>query len=258
MKNVLILGSGRSGTSMLAGCFDGVGYYLGDNYIDKRDANPKGFYEDSRINQINEDILRNYVLNIPEKYRRIFFPQLTMYNARWLARIPLRKEIKPHKTPDPRILEILKKQPFCYKDPRFSYTMPVWLPYLPTNTVFLCVFREPQKTANSILKECNTAPYLKHLKIDIEKSLGIWKSFYSHTIKNYLASPDRNNWKFIHYNQILDGSVIDELNKFVGVKLNSGFPEKNLKRSKSDYSIKRKYNKLYSTLCELSGYDSGW
>lgn len=254
MKNVIILGSGRSGTSMLAGCFDGIGYYLGDNYIDKRDANPKGFYEDSRVNQINEDIIKNYVLNIPEKYRRIFFPHFTFYNARWLARIPVRIRIKPLKKPDSHILELANQQPFCYKDPRFSYTLPVWLPNLPVNTIFLCVFREPLKTANSILKESNTAPYLKYLEIDTEKALSIWKSFYSHAIKNFMESTNKNNWKFIHYNQILDGSVINELNDFVGVKLNSDFPERKLKRSSSEQKIKIKYEKLYSKLCDLSGY----
>jgi len=57
MKNCIILGSGRSGTSMLAGCLAKSGYFMGDNLYPAREANPKGFFEDPEINAINEMLI---------------------------------------------------------------------------------------------------------------------------------------------------------------------------------------------------------
>src|SRR5690349_21816574 len=89
MYNLFILGSGRSGTSMLTGSLANSGYMLGENaeYLGKNAANPKGFYEDFEVNTINEDILALYLWNFREKIRRTFFPSYTFYRARWLARI---------------------------------------------------------------------------------------------------------------------------------------------------------------------------
>ena len=58
-NNIIILGSGRSGTSMVAGLFRNCGYYMGDNYILPRESNPKGFFEDSEINNIQRIIKPN-------------------------------------------------------------------------------------------------------------------------------------------------------------------------------------------------------
>ena len=45
MKNIFITGSGRRGTSMLAGLFSQAGYFFGDKLYPPREANPKGFFE---------------------------------------------------------------------------------------------------------------------------------------------------------------------------------------------------------------------
>lgn len=59
--NCLILGSGRSGTSMLAGILHQAGYFMGDKLHKPELSNPKGFFEWMTINQINEQILAAYV-----------------------------------------------------------------------------------------------------------------------------------------------------------------------------------------------------
>jgi len=83
MKNCLILGSGRSGTSMMGGIMHDSGYFMGDNLYPTRDSNPKGFFENDEINGINEDILSNYA-SIGNKPH---------YGQRWLSSIPVNIEI---------------------------------------------------------------------------------------------------------------------------------------------------------------------
>ena len=63
MKNCIILGSGRSGTSMLGGILHNAGYFMGDNLYPPSISNPKGFFENPRINRINELILSKYDIN---------------------------------------------------------------------------------------------------------------------------------------------------------------------------------------------------
>jgi hypothetical protein len=60
MRNCIILGSGRCGTSMAAGCLAKAGYFMGEQLLPPRSANPKGLFEDEEINDINEQILAAY------------------------------------------------------------------------------------------------------------------------------------------------------------------------------------------------------
>lgn len=77
MHNCLILGCGRSGTSLTAGLLNKAGCFFGSSPIDVSEANPKGFYEDHLVNYVNEQILAERV-----RYSRL--PRL----ARWLRRVP--------------------------------------------------------------------------------------------------------------------------------------------------------------------------
>ena len=80
MRNIIILGSGRSGTSMLAGCLSTSGYFMGDNLYKKRESNPKGFFENKEINTINEDILSLVTKNRPPILGRFFYKNIPLYS----------------------------------------------------------------------------------------------------------------------------------------------------------------------------------
>src|SRR5215471_14327363 len=113
-RNCLILGSGRSGTSMLAGSLRSAGYYMGEHLIPADAANPKGYFEDDEINDINEALLAPLT---PSRSR-------PACGWRWLAAVPVGTPIPC----PPEITERIKAQtdqsPFCFKDPRFCYTLP--------------------------------------------------------------------------------------------------------------------------------------
>jgi hypothetical protein len=44
-KSILVLGSGRSGTSLASGILSKAGYYMGENLMPATHTNPKGFFE---------------------------------------------------------------------------------------------------------------------------------------------------------------------------------------------------------------------
>jgi hypothetical protein len=256
MQNAIILGSGRSGTSMLAGSLSGCGYYMGDsyNYLGKDQANPKGYFEDKEINLINEDILKLHLINYPEKIRRRIFPTRTFYRSRWLARIPNYRTItRSNKNINSRIFNLIHHAPFCFKDPRFSYTLPVWKKLLPEETKMLVIFRNPVQTADSIVRLCNESPALRHLKINTPIALQAWHSMYSHILKNYKADKRKNNWLFIHFDQMFDSTCVKHINEFLNINLSTTFQDPTLSRSKhSDLKLSYQVESTHSKLVLLS------
>jgi hypothetical protein len=55
---IVVLGSGRSGTSLLMQVLAALGMRVSDEMIEARRDNPRGFYEDARIVRIQADLLR--------------------------------------------------------------------------------------------------------------------------------------------------------------------------------------------------------
>ena len=255
MKNIIIMGSGRSGTSMVAGCFANSGYFMGDDLWNACESNPKGFFEDREINEINEDLIKPY---IPKRFYflgKVFFQHRPVKWQRWLACLP--PDFKAAYCPvvSERIRKIVRRQPYCFKDPRFSYTLSVWNFFL-ENTVFICVFRDPGSTAHSINKECLNRWYLANpktgIKISTKQALKIWAHMYLPILLTYRH---RGDWLFLHYNQVLTGKGMDQLEEFTGVMIDRSFPSPNLKRSKSIEGVPVSYMRIYKELCDLAGYD---
>lgn len=255
IPNLIILGSGRSGTSMFTGALANSGYFLGENseYLGQNKSNPKGFFEDLEVNTINEDILKKSLFDFPERIRRRFFPAYTFYRARWLSRMSLNYIPKSDNEIDQRIKKVVSKVPFCFKDPRFSYTLPVWQKIIPENTCYLVVFRHPHVTAKSIERECEESPALNKLKMSQKKALKVWFLMYSHILKSYRSSSNKQNWFFVHYDQIFDENKLSSLQAFLKVKLDSEFAEKKLSRAgKAVEALSGKERSIYEELNELA------
>lgn len=248
MRNVIILGSGRSGTSMVAGTLRKAGYYMGRKLHSPRPTNPKGFFEDEEINFINEKILSKTVPGRPPLFGRWFFKDKPMFRQRWLTRVPLGAKPFSSQKIRARIRNVTDKKPFCFKDPRFSYTIPVWRPFL-KDTVFVCVFREPALTIESILKECSTRRYLQDLYMDFAIATEVWTLIYSHILQ---VHRDEGKWLFLHYNQLLCKEGLDKLESFTEAKVDRFFPDKNLRRSFSDKAVSDEASRIYKNLCKLA------
>lgn len=252
MKNVLILGTGRSGTSMLAGTLAGAGYYMGTDYIPRRAANPKGFFEGREINDLNEDILAPF-MHWAKPVRLLTWSFRTNVPGRsqmWLARIGLEETVAGSPRIERKVKELVSHEPYCFKDPRFSYTLPVWLPYL-HNAVLLCIFRDPAETANSILRECQEARYLHSLEIDRALALENWRLMYSHILERHVHEGD---WMFVHYQQLFEKEMQERVGAFTGADIQGGFPDKSLRRSQSDPDYPPDIAAIYARLCDLAGF----
>jgi hypothetical protein len=257
-RNCLILGSGRSGTSLTAGLLANSGYFMGDAlYKVINSGNPKGQFEDPEINGINEDILgpplREYRRRpINKLFRRQLRRDVKVnYFQRWLAAIPPSVRIEASPQLINRIKAITARQPFCFKDPRFSYTLPVWRPYV-GDAVFICVFRHPAVTAASILNRCEQVEFLRNLSMDAPRALRIWQRIYERILD--LHYPAGGDWLFVHYDQILDGSALDAIAAKLNAPIDKSFADPELRRSRPTGEVPQRMLKLYHELCALAGY----
>ena len=250
MRNCLILGSGRSGTSMVAGALTKAGYYMGDQLYPPRESNPRGFFEAPEINGINESLLGQLLPKRPPLLGRWFFRDRPIAGQMWLARIPVGMPIPSTPEVAERIRKVTTQEPYCFKDPRFSYTLSAWRPFL-RNTVFVCVFRDPASTAHSILKECKDSSVLQNFAITFSQTLDVWTLMYGHILEIHRHE---GAWLFIHYDQVLRGEGLGRLEAFVEAPSDRTFPDAALHRSISDAPIPEATLRVYTQLCTLAQY----
>jgi len=238
---------------MVAGTLRNTGYFMGDNILVPKRGNPKGFFEDHEINCINEQLLSQVTPNQPRGWLSRFFRSRHCGGSRWLAEIPPTLKIPsiPHLAQ--RMAEQTSRRPFCFKDPRFSYTLPIWRPFL-ADSVFVCVFREPERTAYSIVKECREAPYLrKRFSMSFNRAVRVWELIYQHILDIHRYEGE---WLFIHYDQMLHGSGIKRLEAFLGVQADGDFVESDLKRSPSTTRVGARARRIYADLCKLASFEA--
>ncbi|UCD38572.1 MAG: glycosyltransferase [Fidelibacterota bacterium] len=139
---IFITGMHRSGTSMVTRLLNICGLYLGpkERLMPAFADNPAGFWEDMAAVRINEAVL------------------ITLGGG-WDY---LPADVAPGWEQDPR-LDSLREQakelirtfdnqdPWGWKDPRFSFTLPFWQPHVPDSKVIICL-RHPLDVANSLFK----------------------------------------------------------------------------------------------------------
>lgn len=253
MKNVLVTGSGRSGTSMLAGAFRLTPAYLGAHLHPARPANPKGFFEDAEVNDVNEAILADGLAGLagdvdPEELKKAL-PRGQL----WLASPPKMLPPTQDRALQGQIATQTANEPFCLKDPRFSSTVNSWLPHA-GDCVVLVIFRDPATTVESILKECRTAPYLRDLALSVDDALAIWRQCYCRLLQLYLLRP---NILFVHYDRVLDGRAMPMIEELVGCELDRSFPTPELNRTRPLLAPDDLCTAVYQVLRQVDAVDAG-
>lgn len=257
-RNVIILGSGRSGTSLVAGVFAKAGYFIGDDlWLASPEFNPKGFFEDKEVNAINGDLITRAVLK-KDNFLLRFFSNYSLsgrghldWQTAWLERMPLGTAIVPSPDIVERIKKMVGRSPFCFKDPRFCYTLSAWRPFL-QNTVFICIFRHPAVTAVSILKSANAWFSWAKRIVDYKYATELWELMYRHVLEMHRREGE---WLFCHYNQVLKGDILDKLGTFTGAPCDRSFPDVSIDKRYPMLTVPKEIEVLYNKLCQLAGYE---
>jgi hypothetical protein len=247
-RDLFILGAGRSGTSMVAGLFRSSGYFQGSRFYRPRDSNPRGFFEDVEVNDINETILRPVV---PERLYHegiSYLADAPGPGQRWLARIPVETKLFSSAPIEHRIRTVLNNRPFCLKDPRFCYTLPLWRVHAP-HARMICVFRHPRKVVASILKEVATTPYLEDFALSTKAAFDVWRLMYSTVLTQHALTGD---WLFVEYSDLFNSTVCDRIAQFSEASIDPNFPDPQLNRSEPVGAANAASEALYDELVARS------
>ncbi len=232
MRNLLILGTGRSGTSMVAALFRNSGAYLGDNLLPARIGNPFGYYEDPEINRLNSCLIAQIIgrLWTTRLFPGWVHPIHRRSAAAWLAA----PWYLPPVTPEPEVraamLAKLARQPFCLKDPRFCVTLPTWRPLLPADTRYLVVFRDPQRTADSILRDAQERED-DPLPVNAHWAAVYWWRSYHRLLHQFAVTGE---WLFVHYDQVLSGAAGPVISRFAETPVDDRQLDPSVSRARPD------------------------
>lgn len=261
MRNCLIMGFGRSGTSLMAGILNQAGYFSGDNLYPPRDSNLMGFFENDFINGINERILQEYdpvkKNTDPSFPGKTYSPFRPGYGHRWLICLEPGTMVDFCDEPIVRdIREAVKVKGYAYKDPRFNYTLGVWHQRINDDTLYIIMFRRPDITVGSVLTECAHADYLSEFYIDTSLAYRLWHNSYSFLLSILSGVPD-NRKIFVNYEQLLTGTVLKTLSKQLGAPLQEAFIHPELSRSTPVGAVPDEVKKIYNDLCLKANYDVG-
>jgi hypothetical protein len=255
-RSCFILGSGRSGTSLTAGLLAEAGYFMGDRLFAGDEGNPKGYFEDREINGINEGLLAQLLpgprRTLADKLLGRERPRAVWY--RWLAEIPADRTMPSSLKLAKRIQRVTAREPFCFKDPRFCYTLGVWRRLAP-EAAMLCVLRHPETSAESIVKEAQRNEILLDgAPVDYERALRIWRMMYDYVLDVHY--PAGGDWLFVHYEQLISGTAYEAIEKLLRVNVQREFADTKLRRSKTPPKARADVAELYQRLCDLAGYRS--
>lgn len=260
MRDVIILGTGRSGTSVTASLFRNTGAFRGNElYKHKTLANPNGYFEDFGITRINNCLVQRVVrFRLISRLPNWMVPP-THVDSRslWLA---APRRISRRAVPDPiarQMRDHVSRRPFCYKDPRFSVTLPLWGPFLPENTRFLVVFREPERTVQSMLRDVNET-YDPPLPLTERQAYVVWCRTYWRLL--YTFVPDER-WMFVSYNDVIGGKAIPAIERFTSISVDASLVDPKVSRVGEDGSggtnVPRRCRRLYDALVARSKRDLG-
>ncbi len=159
MREIIVTGSHRSGTSAVSTFLANLGINVGEpeKLIDAAEDNENGFFERLDVMAINDTIL-------------------SRVHSRWDYLDSNALELLDPENVEPEITagmnEILtsfqeKERTFLLKDPRFCLTLPVWLNCLKNPLIIVCL-RNPLEIARSLQKREGFSVY---------KGLAIWESY---------------------------------------------------------------------------------
>ena len=259
MKNVVVVGCGRSGTSLVTGSIMGSGRYWAGAETDHWDVdafNPKGYYEDTSLVHLNERLLstcaESPLITLGRSHPDTRKAPIQEY---WLGLL--------EEGVEPLVDSALRSQmegylarcptgrPFCLKDPQFSYTLSTWLPFF-SNVAFVAVFRDPLSTADSLVRMTSRLDHLKPLGIDRDYAVELWTCM-NRRIVEQLAS--QRDGLFLHARQVFEAAGRERLEAHLGGAIDREFGEARLMSPpQSTAGLPAATRDLYAQLCELAGF----
>lgn len=243
---VVIVGPGRSGTSLLTELLSELGLVSVDNVEVTGDQNPNGDFEDREINKLNLEIYKHLGAspNLPINSDFVTVPGIRPYLKKARNIINKRTAVNNKK--------------WGFKDPKTASLLPFWIRACNVEKVtprFVLAVREPSSVIASFVKNYAMSPRLAEL---------VWLTRVCDTLRH-----TGGNCFIVHYEywfRETSSDLASELVSYLKLPVNSvddvksvleRTVSKNLNRSQYSGEVCENpfVKKLYDTLVKCSGYE---
>jgi hypothetical protein len=259
---VLVLGMHRSGTSSVAAALPVLGFELGHSLLPPNDENPKGFFENRKIVQLNDDLLRH--LN------------LAWDSLGFVWRVDFQSnEFEPFVTRAREVLsgEFAGADRIAIKDPRLCIVVPFWQRVFETMSEwtlrYVVVIRNPMECARSQRRRHLADPDFHVIGGQEEPVLLLWYTY----MRKAITAIGSDSFMILHFEKVISDprGTLKRLASFLDADANPDAVEnyaeefivRHLKRSHVDSGELEArepaggfVSKLYAGLCELAEEDS--
>lgn len=225
---VIVTGAGRSGTSAVARVLHESGVRMGAEFHPPSDFNPVGFYEETGVRLINEQMITE--LGMANFWRP----------GRWPWRSTVLAVARNYRD---QIADAVSKATDGWKDPLFAVTLEAWLPHLPSAPKVVVCLRSPDSFADSTAR--------RYGLVDRGAARRRWAQQYRRlldVIRDYGLEITS-----VEYDELVEQPepVVARLAQFVGHPLSAEYVEPPLRRFQRP--VPAEYIDLYDEVLSLGG-----
>ncbi|MDH3621650.1 MAG: sulfotransferase [Gammaproteobacteria bacterium] len=147
-RNIIVVGTPRSGTSLAASIFARLGHFVADDEAaqlrDPDHFNPGGYWEAEPLIEANVSLFRRVGF---EHHNTWIFDPINPEQAGRISSLPPADEDRD------LVARFEAHRPWVWKDPRLCYTLGYWWPLVDQdNTAVLFVRRDPEETFKSFAR----------------------------------------------------------------------------------------------------------
>jgi hypothetical protein len=246
-NNCLILGAGRSGTSLTGLLLERAGYHVYRTAHPPDEGNPFGYFEDLEVIKANEAVLGPIYRSAWQRILRAFKKKPKMTGLAWLLDFDPRflntVSLKPPHAD--KFRELFARTPFAYKDPRFSFTLGALAPIIPENTKYICVFRNPLRVVESTKKHA----LRNKMILEDQYCFEVWLAHYRCLLQHYRELGGQ--WLFVSYEQLQNGDALSRIEEFLTVELDRTLVKLDLSRTQVHGVLPARIVEVFDRLNEL-------
>jgi hypothetical protein len=251
-SDLLIVGSSRSGKSLLASMFDPDVHYFGSDIWNRTNPHDRnGYLEDRQVNMINDRLMRRqrklYVVTqfLPRSISKLT-RQAHPWMPEWVWSWQAPSQMQASRSEGAKIKAITSRRPFVLNDPRFCYTLPAWMPFL-QGCKFVCVFRNPHTTATEIEKSLRETRPRDAANITHRDITDSWASMYTNVLR--LIDSDPDPWAVLSFQDLFLPQALDSLGRFVGARLSAAALDTNHANPTDRAPQPRNLVEIFANLC---------
>lgn len=208
-RPVIVIGMHRSGTSMVSQVLHDAGVFMGAEQDHNRESMP--------FLNVNQEVMWGAGLDwlTPGEPENYACPQtaLNMYLYHF--------KLNPNRWKYGSLVNALLKRihdiPWGFKDPRSTYTLPMWMQMYP-NAKVIHVIRHPESVVRSLMKRNQVQGEVRDSRLDDEAfCFDLWKQYVS-TGCAYADSLGEDYMEVRYEDLVSEDSNWDELLQFAGAR----------------------------------------